>query len=71
MKRIYTLFLLTLFLNISYSQVPIIEWQKTYGGSDSDEGKSICLTNNGGYAVTGYTQSSDGYISNHHLNEDV
>jgi hypothetical protein len=34
-----------------------IEWQKNYGGSNSEEGRSILRTGDGGYLVTGYTYS--------------
>jgi uncharacterized delta-60 repeat protein len=34
-----------------------IEWQKTYGGVDMDEAKSIQQTGDGGYIVAGYTRS--------------
>ena len=35
----------------------VIEWQRTYGGSDYDSGRSIHQTSDGGYVVTGQTQS--------------
>jgi len=39
-----------------------LEWSRTYGGSDDDEGFDIIQTADGGYAVCGYTDSSDGDI---------
>ncbi|MEI6091024.1 MAG: choice-of-anchor D domain-containing protein [bacterium] len=38
----------------------IIEWQKTYGGSNSDGAYDINLTQDGGYIVAGGNQSADG-----------
>jgi len=35
-------------------------WSKTYGGSDSDVATSISNTSDGGYILTGYSESSDG-----------
>jgi uncharacterized repeat protein (TIGR02543 family)/uncharacterized delta-60 repeat protein len=35
----------------------VIEWQRTYGGIDYDSGRSIHQTSDGGYIVTGQTQS--------------
>lgn len=34
-----------------------VEWQKTYGGDDSDEARSIQQTKDGGYIVAGATSS--------------
>ena len=35
----------------------IIAWDKTYGGSEADNGFSIIQTTDGGFAITGYTES--------------
>ena len=34
-----------------------VVWERTYGGSDWDDAKSIVATSDGGYAVAGYTES--------------
>jgi hypothetical protein len=39
-------------------------WSKTYGGSGDDVGQKIVATNDGGFAITGYSMSSDGDASN-------
>ena len=41
-----------------------IEWEKTYGGSNTDEAKSIQQTTDGGYIVAGSTFSNNGDITN-------
>ncbi|GGG39504.1 hypothetical protein GCM10011414_06110 [Croceivirga lutea] len=41
-----------------------LQWQKTYGGSRDDKGQAVVQTSDGGYAITGYAQSSDGDASN-------
>lgn len=40
-----------------------LQWSKTYGGSKDDRGQSLVQTKDGGYALTGYAQSSDGDAS--------
>lgn len=40
-----------------------IEWAKTFGGSLEDDATSIVETSDGGYAVTGFTLSNDGDIT--------
>ncbi len=52
-----------LFTFFSYSQVPIIQWQKTYGGSNIDHADFIQQTKDGGYIVLGYTYSTDGDLA--------
>lgn len=41
-----------------------MQWNKTYGGSGDDRGQSVVQTTDGGYAIVGYAQSSDGDGSN-------
>lgn len=39
------------------------EWAKTFGGSGEDVAKSVIPTSDGGYAVAGYTRSTDGDVT--------
>ncbi len=39
-------------------------WNKTYGGSGDDRGRKLIQTNDGGFAMAGYSMSSDGDGSN-------
>ena len=39
------------------SPAPELLWSQTFGGGDIDRGRSVQLTNDGGYIVTGYTNS--------------
>lgn len=40
-----------------------LQWQNNYGGSDDDRGLDIIHTEDGGYAILGYSKSNDGDIS--------
>jgi len=39
-------------------------WSKTYGGSGEDVGEKVIQTNDGGFAIVGFSKSSDGDASN-------
>jgi Secretion system C-terminal sorting domain len=47
-----------------------IEWQKSLGGSNTDNATSIQQTADGGYIVAGYVWSSDGDVRNNHGPDD-
>lgn len=39
-------------------------WQKTFGGSDDDRGTDLIATNDGGFAIFGYSKSADFDVAN-------
>jgi hypothetical protein len=41
-------------------------WQRSFGGSDDDEARSIQQTADGGYIVAGYSASDNGDVSDNH-----
>lgn len=43
---------------------PVLKEIKTFGGSKNESASSIVYTQDGGYAVLGHTQSTDGDVSN-------
>ncbi|MEJ5050662.1 T9SS type A sorting domain-containing protein [Chryseobacterium culicis] len=47
-----------------------IQWQKSLGGSDSDQLSSIQQTSDGGYIIAGTTVSTDGHITVSYGNND-
>ena len=47
------------FLISKFSSEHILEWQKTFGGSDDDRAATIVQTLDGGFAVLGFAKSSD------------
>ncbi len=48
-----------------------LEWQKTYGGSGSDQLSGVWETSDGRYIAIGTTQSSDGNVTAYHGSNDV
>lgn len=42
-----------------------INWQKSYGGTAGETATDIHQTTDGGYIVSGYTESSDGNVTDH------
>lgn len=48
----------------------VLQWQKTFGGSNFDAAASIQQTNDGGYIMSGRTLSADGDISGNHGSYD-
>ncbi len=47
---------------VKLSATAVIEWQKSYGGSDVDYAHSVSPTSDGGYIVAGRSQSDDGNV---------
>lgn len=43
-----------------------LQWQKTYGGSFTENANNIQITNDGGYVVSGFSNSFDGDVSGNH-----
>jgi hypothetical protein len=48
-----------------------IQWQNTYGGSNSEFGYHIAPTSDGGYIVTAYSYSNDLDVSGNHGGADI
>ncbi|MGA2296026.1 MAG: T9SS type A sorting domain-containing protein [FCB group bacterium] len=71
MKKIILFILLIVLSNQIYAQAPVIEWQKCLGGDTVDVANSIIQTSDGGYIVTGHTDSNDGDVSGHHIYYNV
>jgi len=47
-----------------------MDWQKTYGGSSSEEANCIIKTTDGNYVIAGHTRSSNGDVTNLKGSED-
>ena len=70
MKKLFALFLFTI-LQLSVYAQPSIQWQKCLGGTSSEGATSIQQTTDGGYILTGCTNSNDGDVSGKHGGQDV
>jgi outer membrane protein assembly factor BamB len=56
---------------VKLSPTGSIVWHKCLGGSGNDVGRSIQQTSDGGYIISGFTESSDGDVSGNHGGRDV
>jgi hypothetical protein len=56
---------------VKLSEDGMLQWQKCLGGSMDEWGRSIQQTTDGGYILTGHTQSNDGDVSGNHGGPDV
>ena len=45
-----------------------VQWEETYGGSKNERAHGICVTNDGGYLVAGYSESDDGMVESDQWN---
>ncbi|WP_418638631.1 hypothetical protein [Winogradskyella sp.] len=49
---------------LKYNASGDLQWQKTFGGSADERGSSIIQTQDGGYAILGFSFSNDGDLNN-------
>ncbi|MFM9949626.1 MAG: T9SS type A sorting domain-containing protein [Saprospiraceae bacterium] len=55
---------------LKLSATGLLEWQRTLGGSNTDNPYSIRQTSDGGYIVAVTTYSNDGQVTGHYGNQD-
>ena len=48
------------------AQAPGVQWQKSYGGSNSEYARAMTRSNDGGLVTVGTAYSSDGDLTSHH-----
>lgn len=70
MKQLLPLILCAIITGPTSAQ-PLLQWQKSLGGSANDECRAIQQTKDGGYIVAGFTASTDGDISSNHGMDDI
>ncbi len=59
-------FLISCLFISTNAQVPLIQWQKNYGGTLDDEAFSIVVLSDSNYVIVGGSGSIDGDVLNHH-----
>lgn len=64
--RTYLLVCLSVFCFTVVAQQPVIDWQKTIGGSTNDFANAVHQCKDGGYIVAGNTQSTDSDVAGNH-----
>ncbi|MCH8331643.1 MAG: T9SS type A sorting domain-containing protein [Bacteroidetes bacterium] len=62
--------LISLHSTVIQAQSEFIQWQRSFGGSGSDQANSISQTSDGGYIVAGHSISNDGDVTGNHGGED-
>lgn len=74
MKHLYKVILISClfvsFNGLSQQLAPLIEWQKSLGGSKIDRANSVIRTVDNGYLVVGLSFSNDGQVTGHHGSTD-
>jgi len=55
---------------VKLNNAGVIEWQRSFGGSDFDYTTSIRQTTDGGYIIAGFSTSDDGDVSGNHGGSD-
>ncbi len=66
MKKLLPVSILISHFSMFLVAQPTIQWQKNFGGTDSDEAKSIQQTSDGGFVVVGNTYSLDNDVASNH-----
>lgn len=55
---------------VKLSNTGILEWERSYGGSQQDLAYSLQQTTDGGFIVAGYSKSNDGDVTGNHGGSD-
>jgi uncharacterized delta-60 repeat protein len=56
---------------VKISSTGSLQWQKAFGGTSNDVASSIHSTNDGGYIVTGYSNSTNDDVTGNHGDYDI
>jgi hypothetical protein len=56
---------------LKFSADDSLLWTKTFGGSEDDRGADVIATNDGGFALFGYSKSSEGDVTENNGDQDL
>ena len=70
MKKVFLILIFSVFIINLFAQ-PAIQWKNNLGGSGNDFARFQQQTNDGGYIIAGYTNSSNGDVSSSLGNFDM
>jgi photosystem II stability/assembly factor-like uncharacterized protein len=70
MKAILSTLFLILFSTLGFAQAPSLQWQKSLGGSGTDEARSVYQTSDGGSIIIGASNSTNGDVVGNHGSYD-
>jgi len=56
---------------VKVNDAGVLVWQKALGGTQNDRAYSVCSTHDTGFLIGGYSQSSDGDVSDNNGGSDV
>ncbi len=59
-------FLVVFFMMVTCFSQPVIEWEKSFGGSGVEGINSFQKSSDGGYIIAGYSNSNDGDVTGNH-----
>ena len=71
MKQVVTVMLTAIAVFVHAQTNPFIQAQKCFGGTKSDEARSIRQTKDGGYIIAGLASSNNGNVSGNHGGYDA
>ena len=71
MKKFSISICLLLFVTFTNAQAPILQAEKSFGGSENEFAFDVHQTSDGGYIIAGQAASNNGNVSGNHGDEDM
>src|SRR5689334_22356021 len=68
-SKLAVISLLLMFFQNGFCQMPVIQWQHSFGGTSVDYTAPIRQTSDGGFILAGATYSNDGDVNGNHSSD--